>query len=323
MVAPLPAELVLTATVARRYYLDGHSKVRIAQDCGISRFKVARLLEAARTSGLVRIEITPPAHIDTELSQALADAFDLQHAIVVNTPTEPETSLRQHLGRVAADLLTEIVEDGDVLGLAWGRTLYAASTALTRLARCTVVQLTGAQSGREFDENSIEIVRRAAGVAGGPAYPIYAPLIVEDATTADALRRQPEVAEAMDRFADVTKALVAVGAWASSRSTIFDAVSDADRQDCAEHGVVAEVSGILIDRDGQAVRTGLSERVIGISADQLRAVPEVIGVAGGHGKAEAIAAALRGRLATSLVTDAATAGDLLAGDGLRDTAGRR
>src|ERR687894_332315 len=53
-----PARLVLTASVARRYYLDGKSKVEIADELGMSRFQVARLLEAARASGLVRIEIT-------------------------------------------------------------------------------------------------------------------------------------------------------------------------------------------------------------------------------------------------------------------------
>ena len=55
-----PAQLVLTASVARRYYLDGRSKIEIASEFGLSRFKVARLLDDARASGLVRIEIVHP-----------------------------------------------------------------------------------------------------------------------------------------------------------------------------------------------------------------------------------------------------------------------
>jgi hypothetical protein len=43
--------------VARRYYLQEQSKVDIAALLGISRFKVARLLDEARSTGLVRIEI--------------------------------------------------------------------------------------------------------------------------------------------------------------------------------------------------------------------------------------------------------------------------
>ena len=51
---------MLTATVARRYYLDGASKSDIAAELGLSRFKVARLLDRARATGLVRIELDSP-----------------------------------------------------------------------------------------------------------------------------------------------------------------------------------------------------------------------------------------------------------------------
>ena len=43
-----PASLVLSASVARRYYLDGRSKIEIAEEFGLSRFKVARLIDLAR-----------------------------------------------------------------------------------------------------------------------------------------------------------------------------------------------------------------------------------------------------------------------------------
>jgi transposase len=38
----------LTVAIARRFYLEGKSKVEIAAELGVSRFKVARLLDAAR-----------------------------------------------------------------------------------------------------------------------------------------------------------------------------------------------------------------------------------------------------------------------------------
>src|SRR5947207_13927115 len=62
-----PAEALLTARLARRYYIDGVSKSDIAEEFGLSRFKVARMLEKARSSGLVRIEL----HYDGEIDLAL------------------------------------------------------------------------------------------------------------------------------------------------------------------------------------------------------------------------------------------------------------
>ena len=47
-----PASLVLTAAVARRYFIDGKSRIEIADEFAMSRFKVARLLTLARSMGL-------------------------------------------------------------------------------------------------------------------------------------------------------------------------------------------------------------------------------------------------------------------------------
>src|SRR6266545_1487100 len=168
-----PAELVRLAAVARRFYVDGRPKLEIAEEFGLSRFKVARLLDQALARGIVRIEVGVPAQIDPEISD---------------------------LARVAADLLTETVVEGDILGLGYGRTLTVMTEALTRLARCTVVQLSGALLGVNVQENSIELVRRVASVSGGPAFPIYTPQVLPDFATAEALRREPQVAEAQRRW---------------------------------------------------------------------------------------------------------------------------
>lgn len=306
-----PAQLVLTASVARRYYIDGKSKIEIAEELKLSRFKVARLLETARASGLVRIEIGHPGVIDVSLSGELRDAYQLEHAIVVDTADDHPTSLRQQVGRAGAELLSEIVTSSDVLGLGWARSLMAMSAALTRLASCPVVQLTGALSRPDVDESSIELVRDVARIANGPAYYFYAPMIVPDATTAASLRRQPEVARAFDQYASVTKAVVGVGAWYPAYSTVYDAISPAERKALHKLGVWADVSGVLLDAEGTPVQAPLTERMICIGAAQLRRIPEVIALGYGHEKAPAARAAILGGYVTGLVTHTSFAQALL------------
>ena len=186
-----PSQLVLTASVARRYYLDNRSKTELAQEFRISRFKVARLLEAARSSGLVRIDIGWAGVIDVELSVLLKERFCLQHSVVIDVPEGNDAELRRQLGTAAAELLEEIVTTEDVLGLAWARSVSAMTGALRRMAATPVVQLTGALSHPDIEDSSIELVREVAQISGGPAYLFYAPLVVPDAATANALRRQP------------------------------------------------------------------------------------------------------------------------------------
>jgi DNA-binding transcriptional regulator LsrR (DeoR family) len=139
---PGPEELVQTAAMARLFYLENKSKIEIAEEFGITRFKVARMLESAIRDGLIRLEIRLPAELDADLSDALRTRFGLTHAIVFTLPAqgpggEGPAAVTHRLGAVAADLLTEIVTEGDVLGLVWG-------PEMTRCApnspRCRAVQ---------------------------------------------------------------------------------------------------------------------------------------------------------------------------------------
>ena len=307
-----PAALVLTATVARRFYMDGASKSDIADQLGLSRFKVARMLDQARASGLVRIELDYRGDLDLDLSVRVASAYGLRHCLVVDAAEDGDAgALREALGREGARLLNEIVEPGDVLGLAWARSLMSMRSSLTRLAPCPVVQLTGALSRPDVDDSSIELVRDVARISNGPAYFFYAPMILPDAATTRALRTQPEVARAISRFPDVTKAVVGLGAWAVGQSTVADVVTEAERREMYDLGVRAELCGVQLDAEGNAVRTALTDRLIGIDAAGLKAIPEVIAIAYGVAKTEAVRAGLRGRYATSLVTHTALARRLL------------
>ena len=309
---PGPAQVVLTASVARRYYLDGRSKIEIAEEFGMSRFKVARLLETARTSGLVRIEIRAEGGIDVDLSAQLRDRFGLQHSIVVDTPDDDLLSLREHVGRAAAHLLAEIVTPRDVLGLAWARSVSAMARELPRLPGTPVVQLTGALSLPDGPATSVDVVRHVASASGGIAHCFYAPLTVADAATARALRQQPEVARAFGQLPSVTKAVAGVGLWEAGQSTLYDAASEEDRTALRDLGVCADISGVFVSADGHPVPTELAERMIAISAEEMRAIPEVIIVPYGTRKAPAVRAALRSGLVAGIVTHTALARAVLA-----------
>ncbi|CAL9378898.1 sugar-binding transcriptional regulator [Streptomyces albus] len=308
-----PAELMQAAAMARRFYLEGKSKIQIADEFGVSRFKVARVLETALERDLVRIEIRVPAELDAERSDALRARFGLRHAVVVESPTEAvdDAADPENLGEVAADLLGELVTDGDVLGLAWGRSTIHMATALRQLPPCTVVQLTGVYDAGTADRGSVEAVRRAAEVAGGEAHPIYAPMLLPDSATAAALRNQTGIARAFEYFDKVTVAAVSIGSWEPGISTVHDMLSPQERDHYSSLGVAAEMSAHLFDARGRRIGRDLGERCITVEAERLRRIPEVVAIAGGHRKAAAIGAVLRSGLVTSLVTDTAAADWLL------------
>jgi DNA-binding transcriptional regulator LsrR (DeoR family) len=307
-----PAELVRAASIARRFFIDGRSKSEIAGEFGLSRFKVARILDDARAAGIVRIEIRLPAGLDAALAHRLRETFGLRHAIVVDTPEEPEAQMRQQLAHASAALLREIVTVDDVVGVGYGRTLTLMAEEIEGLAPCPVVQLTGALLGVNTNENSVELVRQISVRSGGPCFSIYAPQVLPDATTAASLRQRREVSEAYRRFGTVTKAVVAIGSWAPPRSQLYDSLPERQRTTLRQEGVMAEICAVLLNKDGVQVATEFTERCISIGGSQLRAIDEVVGVAGGAAKADAIRAVLAGGYANSLVADSSLATALLA-----------
>lgn len=309
-----PAETLQAAQIARRYFLDDKSKLEIADEFGISRFKVARLLAKARTKGIVRIVIENPEELDTALSGRLAEAYGLRHALVVQTSSDDDESVRDPLGHAGAELLAEMISADEILGMAMGRTLAALTDKLTRLPRCTVVQLTGAVASESVIEGSVELVRRVARASGGAGYPIYAPLYVSKPSTARSMRDEPAIGQALRRHLQVTTAVVAVGAWEPAHSTVYDALPNVERQALRDRGVVAECCTVPLTSAGDIVTTDVSDHLIAITPRQLAAIPHVIAVAGGRSKRAAIRAALNSGLIHSLVTDIGTAHYLLSSD---------
>jgi DNA-binding transcriptional regulator LsrR (DeoR family) len=306
-----PSEIVLAAQVARQFYLEGVSKVDIAERLGISRFRVARLLDSAREAGMVRIEIGfPGGSLDTGLSAELCSAFGLKYAFAFNVPDEDEAALRRRMGEVAGEVLMDIITPADVLGMAWARSLSGLAAALTRMPPCPIVQLTGAvppPDGRDL----LHLVRGVASIGGGTAHVFYAPMILDNAETAAAIRRQADVADAMALVPSVTIAMVAIGAWGPGLSTIFDACSPGEREALARLGVCAEMAGVFLGEDGRPVETALDSRMIVTPGPAMAKIPCVIAVAYGVAKSAAIHATVSGGMVHGLVTHTSLARELL------------
>src|SRR6185437_11885484 len=132
-----------------------------------------------------------------------------------------------------------------------------------------------------------------------------------DAATATAIRRQGDIAEALALIPSVTIAVVSIGAWSAGLSTIYDAVTPAERDAVTALGVCAELAGVFIGADGGPIATPLDSRMIITPAALFTGIPFVLGVAYDAGKSSAVHAAIRGGLVHGLVTHTELARRLL------------
>ena len=227
--ADRPSEVVLAARVARQFYLEGVSKVDIADRLGISRFRVARLLDSARESGLVRIEIgLPGGALDAGpvgravlgLRPAARVRLQLPRRRVVAAPAArrgggPGADGPDHAGRRARPDLVAHAERAH-------RRAHPAAAVPDRAAHRG-----GAAAGRPGPARTG--ARRGPRSAAAPRTCSTRRCWSTTRATAAAIRRQGDIAEAFALIPSVTIAVVSIGAWEPGLSTIYDAITPAER----------------------------------------------------------------------------------------------
>ena len=132
------------ARAAWLYYHENLTQAEIAHEMDVSRSTVTRLLQRAKNEGLVQISLNvSSATFKTE--RDLEHAYGLRKVRIVPDSGDDSTQKRW-LGRVAAELLVEMVTDNSIVAVSWGTTLQAMADSLVGqqpVARAQMVALVG------------------------------------------------------------------------------------------------------------------------------------------------------------------------------------
>ena len=303
----------LLATVASLYYKLDQSQGQIANRLGISSSTVSRLLKEAKERGIVEIQIRTAIPRDFALEQALIQQFGLKDAYVLQTSTDMEAaSLLAAVGRLAASYLARIIATfppGSSIGVAWGTGVHAAVKALPDNFghHIDVVQLMGGVGALMVD--GPDLARIVATKLGGRHHDLHAPVLVEQANVRELFLAEPVVREGILRAKAVNLAITGIGSVQDQASSFLRAglLSRADLAYLRQQGAVGEMCGSFFQSDGSCAGIELNQRIIAISLDDLRQIPQVLAVACGLAKVSSILGALQGRYFTVLATDDLTA----------------
>ncbi len=150
----------------------------------------------------------------------------------------------------------------------------------------------------------------------GVLVPFVTPIVASSEELAAALRAEAAVQSVLDISRSADHAVVGIGAVVGQVTLAQVGYASQEELDAgAAAGAVGDILGVFYDSHGQVVDLPIHRRRIGIELDDLRAIPNVVGVAGGMSKFDAILGALRGGLLDVLVTTENVARALLEVDG--------
>ncbi len=301
----------LLAKVAAMYYEGEMTQNDIAAALDLSRVKIHRLLKEARESQVVRILIDWPVKRSGELEALLVKRFGLERALALQTGTTDAALRRRRIAQLAARYLEGVLGDGAALSICFGSTTYEVISAVRPdfQANVKVMQATGSLSHalKEFDSSAL--TRQLALKLGGEALYLSSPLLADNAEAAAVIREQAVVAQALEQVRRADIALVGIGDLDPATSGFVRAgVAGSEQlQSYRAQGAVGDMAWQIFDRGGQPFPCELNQRIIGVTLDELRAVPHTLAVAVGLNKAAAIAGALKSGAINVLCTDEATA----------------
>ena len=306
-------KLDLAAHAAWLYYIAGNTQEEIASKLNVSRQAAQRLVALAVSEKLIKFRLDHPLNDCIALAEALRDNFNLLLCEVV--PSDANSTTFNGIGVCAAAHLEAylVARTPTVLAFASGRTLRAMVDQIPSMEQPQhkIVSMIGnmSHSGRA---GHYGVVMHLSDCVGSQAYLVPTPVVAPCIEERGLLQTQQSfiAVKALVEQAKATFVGISHIAWnAPLHQDGF--INDDEVAELIELGAVGEIAGWAYDTQGVLLQAGTNPRVASVPLQQ-PAQRLIIGVAGSEKKAEAILAAMRGKLITGLITDEAAAQAILA-----------
>jgi len=309
----IDVEEQLLVRLAYACEIEGLTQAEAAERFGLTRLRVNKGLSDLRQRGILRVSIDSIYAASAELEWRVADRFGLTRAVVVPSPEKPSSvtplvsaGLGGHLGGLLQDPAMRR------FGMSWGNTLNLATRHMQPINRPDL-EIVSVMGGilRGSDVNGYEITTRLADLCNAQHSFFVAPVYAGSAASRRMFMEQDVIVEGLEKLRGCDAVALAAGDLSSSLLVRDALPRDVDLAELVALGGVGDIIGHILDAEGQLVDHDINRRLVGLTLDDLRAIPNVILAAGGAHKVPVICAALRAGFVDTLVTDEATAETVL------------
>ena len=295
----------LLTKVAWYYYIEGYTQQEIGEYLSIPRLRVNRLLDKARKAGIIQFSVREGDSKRMIVERELITQFGLKDAFVVPSPLN-EQDINESVAQAAAMYIHERLEKTGYINMGYGDT---SSRILNHLANIcefpvNVVSLTGGVN--------YYLPNTRSSIFNAKLYLTPAPLLMASEDIVKAMEQEPSVKQIRHMATLAQMSIVGIGGVDSNATLLTNGtLNHSDVLLLSMQGAVGDMLCHFIDKDGNVIQSSLERRLMSTPLEQLKEMNNSIGVAGGSTKSEAILAALKGNYLDLLITDEATATNVL------------
>ena len=299
----------LMVKAAWYYYFENMTQQAIADRLSISRMRVIKLLDAARQTGVIQFRLRSDGVGMAQQSHDLIKKYNLKDVFLIPETDTDDSHPNESIARAGAMYIADRLGDNACINVGYGDTLSRTLNHLATMVQnpVTCVSLTGGVS------NYLPNTR--SNVFNARLFLMPAPLLASSPEMAAAMRSENSVSEVIRMSQLSSFTLVGIGAMNESATIVKSgSLNQNDLFYLKMHNAVGDVLCHFLDKNGNLIHTPIEDRLISTSLGQLKQLPNVIGLAAGASKVDAIRAVLRGGYLDILITDESTATLLLKDD---------
>lgn len=297
----------LLVEIAHMYYDDQLTQQQIAKQINMSRSLVSKLLNKARTEGVVEITIRDDiVHPHRNLEIRLKEIFGMQEVILADTENS-----RYPRKRVA-------LEAGKYLARKFPGVHYAAVSAgrMTReiavnfsssvpFSNLIFVPMSGGLGEERWEVQANNVCEYFAHNCGAASIQLHAPIVVDSQEARDMLMKQYFIKDVLEKARKADIAIVGIGSslqyFELKESYLHGLDKDDDK---IKERIKGDISYNYFDESGNMVDCRWNRQLMSVNLDELWNIPEVVCAASEEEKAESIYIAMKEGLFTTLVTTA-------------------
>jgi DNA-binding transcriptional regulator LsrR (DeoR family) len=299
------------------YHVENRTQIEIAEELDVSRQTVANYLTEAMSQGLVQVQVRPDILKEHSLAAELKSRFDLTDVHIIPTPNSAG-QLIDRLGRAGGQILHSMSTDGDIIGVAFGRTVQRVGTFMpsSDQPNTKIVQVAGCSIGGTGTSPEVCAALIAAKMSAQCAN-LFAPAYCSNEQLTASLLSEPSLKRQFYLFSKTDLMVFGVGQMNAETELTFNEEHFSDtamKDEYLKLGAVGVIYGRFIDSHGQEINGPMKNLTIAIDLQTTLTAPKRIAICGGKEKTAAIFATLQAGFATHLVTDDQTARRLIRAD---------
>lgn len=295
------------ARIASLYYDQRKTQQEVADEVGITRSTVSRLLTEAQEKGIVEHIVHYPWRTNPVLEKKLIQAFGLRDVVVLSRLNKSYEEMLSGLGYLGAYYFLKLLKQDSIVGVSWGTGVQQLVKAIRPISMpdVEVVQLMGGTGTEPGSQIGPLLAPTLANLLGCTCRYIHAPLIMDTEVARDTIFQEKSIRETMQYTEKCDIALVGIGSTNPGyyNPYILGYITDEKMIEIRNKGGVGSTCGEIFDINGNLVDIDVNRRVVGVTRETLAKIDSVIGIAGGAPKAEAILGALEGEFVNVLITD--------------------